>query len=127
MFTFTGCGGNYHKKCAFKIPNNCSDSRHRNSASGLNMALHSHTLPRPASQISGPNDSAFLIQHSNSFSESLPSSRDRRATWSGRPIWIDRMLSGRVQLQIPHSFEVHSYKKPTVCHFCKKLVGKMTL
>lgn len=117
-----GCGGNYHKKCAFKIPNNCSDSRHRNSASGLNMALHSHTLPRPASQISGPNDSAFLIQHSNSFSESLPSSRDRRATWSGRPIWIDRMLSGRVQLQIPHSFVVHSYKKPTVCHFCKKLL-----
>ncbi|XP_027055178.1 serine/threonine-protein kinase D1-like isoform X3 [Pocillopora damicornis] len=48
-----GCGGNYHKKCAFKIPNNCSDSRHRNSASGLNMALHSHTLPRPASQLKG--------------------------------------------------------------------------
>lgn len=121
LVSFLGCGGNYHKKCAYKIPNNCSDSRHRTSTVALNAALHSNTLPRPASQVGGWNDSSFLIQQSNSFYDSIPSSRDRRATWSGRPIWIDRALSGRIQ--VPHTFAIHSYKKPTVCQICKRLVS----
>uniref|UniRef100_A0A8R1TXP9 Protein kinase C n=1 Tax=Onchocerca volvulus TaxID=6282 RepID=A0A8R1TXP9_ONCVO len=24
--------------------------------------------------------------------------------------------------QIPHTFQVHSYKRPTICHYCKKLL-----
>lgn len=28
-FPFPGCGLNYHKRCAFKIPNNCSGVRRR--------------------------------------------------------------------------------------------------
>ena len=120
--SFLGCGGNYHKKCAYKIPNNCSDSKHRASTAGLNIALHANTLPRPASQVGGWNDTSFLIQQSNSFYDSIPSSKERRATWSGRPIWIDRALSGRIQ--VPHTFAVHSYKRPTVCQICKRLVSR---
>jgi len=43
----TGCGLNYHKRCAFKIPNNCSGVRKRrlSSASLTGPAL---SLPRPA-------------------------------------------------------------------------------
>lgn len=113
-----GCGGNFHKRCAYKIPNNCSGLRHRTSTVALNTAPHSNTLPRPASQVGGWNDTPF--QQSNSFYDSFPSSRDRRATWSGRPIWIDRAMSGRIQ--IPHTFAIHSYKKPTVCQICKRLL-----
>ena len=121
VVSFLGCGGNFHKRCAYKIPNNCNGLRHRNSTA-LNAAPHSNTLPRPASQVGGWNDSSFLTQQSSgSFYDSIPSSRDRRATWSGRPIWIDRAISGRIQ--IPHTFAVHSYKKPTVCQICKRLVS----
>jgi len=116
-----GCGGNYHKKCAYKIPNNCSDSRHRASTniSGINSIPHSHTLPRPSSQIGGLGDS-LLLQQSNSLSDSIPSLKDRRATWGGRPVWIEPALSGRIQ--VPHTFAIHSYKKPTVCQICKRLL-----
>ena len=122
MFFFLGCGGNYHKKCAYKIPNNCSDSRHRASTniSGINSIPHSHTLPRPSSQIGGLGDS-LLLQQSNSLSDSIPSLKDRRATWGGRPVWIEPALSGRIQ--VPHTFAIHSYKKPTVCQICKRLVS----
>ena len=122
VFFFLGCGGNYHKKCAYKIPNNCSDSRHRASTniSGINSIPHSHTLPRPSSQIGGLGDS-LLLQQSNSLSDSIPSLKDRRATWGGRPVWIEPALSGRIQ--VPHTFAIHSYKKPTVCQICKRLVS----
>lgn len=113
-----GCGGNYHKKCAYKIPNNCSDSRHRASTT-LNNVPHSHTLPRPASQVGGWNE-ALHLQHSNSLTESMPSQKERRATWSGPPVWTDPLLSGRIQ--VPHTFAIHSYKKPTVCQICKRLL-----
>ena len=117
--SFVGCGGNYHKKCAYKIPNNCSDSRSR-ANSTLNNVPYSNTLPRPASQSGGWGD-PLLLQHSNSLTDSLPSQKERRATWSGRPVWIEPAHSGRIQ--VPHTFAIHSYKRPTVCQICKKLVG----
>lgn len=116
--SFVGCGGNYHKKCAYKIPNNCSDSRHRANTQ-VNSTSHSNTLPRPTSQVGDQ----LLLQHSNSLTDSLPS-KDRRATWGGRPVWIEPALSGRIQ--VPHTFAIHSYKKPTVCQICKRLVSCST-
>ncbi|KAL5463755.1 hypothetical protein EMCRGX_G032685 [Ephydatia muelleri] len=64
-----GCEQNFHKKCAYRVPNNCASVQ---------------------------------------------------TTWSGRPLWIDRALLSRPQ--VPHTFFVHSFKKPTVCHHCKKLI-----
>ena len=41
---------------------------------------------------------------------------------SGRPPWVDVQMATR--LKIPHTFVVHTYTKPTKCHFCgKMLVG----
>ncbi|GCC22716.1 hypothetical protein chiPu_0001104 [Chiloscyllium punctatum] len=44
-----GCGLNYHKRCAFKIPNNCSGVRKRRLS---NVSLPGLSVPRPA-----PSDS----------------------------------------------------------------------
>jgi len=116
----TGCGGNYHKKCAYKIPNNCSDSRHRTSSTIVNSPSNANTVPRPSSQVVDP----VLLQHSNSLNDSMPSLKERRATWSGRPVWIEPALSGRIQ--VPHTFAIHSYKRPTNCQICKRLVSDMS-
>lgn len=80
-----GCDKNFHKKCAYKIPNNCTRLKSANSI------CCSSTLPRP------------------------------QEVWSGRPLWIDRTLRSRQC--VPHTFFVHNFKKPTQCHYCKKLVS----
>nr|AGY49605.1 protein kinase D [Anopheles stephensi] len=67
-----GCGLNYHKRCAIKVPNNCSRST--------------------------------TIRQSRS-----PSLTSRGAV-GGHPI------------KIPHSFSIHTYTRPTVCQYCKKLL-----
>ncbi|XP_068673096.1 serine/threonine-protein kinase D3-like [Montipora foliosa] len=46
--------------------------------------------------------------------------KERRATWSGRPVWIEPAHSGRIQ--VPHTFAIHSYKRPAVCQICKRLL-----
>lgn len=80
-----GCDKNYHKKCAYKIPNNCTRLKDAAAEGICNMAQ-----PRP------------------------------KEVWSGRPLWIDKTLKGR--RQVPHTLFVHSVKKPTQCHYCKKLL-----
>ena len=57
------------------------------------------------------------------FPSYSPTSKERRATWSGnagRPAELDRLVN---KLEIPHTFVIHSYKKPTICHVCRKLVS----
>ncbi|XP_031555921.1 serine/threonine-protein kinase D3-like [Actinia tenebrosa] len=101
-----GCGGNYHKRCAYRIRNNCSDSRHRNSTQYGALQVS------PAMDLHTPN----LLQGMNSWNEGqIPG---RRATWSGDSLIWDK--PGRIQ--VPHTFAVHSYKKPTMCQICKKLL-----
>lgn len=50
---FTGCGLNYHKRCAFKIPNNCSGVRKRR-LSNVSLPGPSLSVPRPASTENAP-------------------------------------------------------------------------
>lgn len=45
-FLFSGCGLNYHKRCAFKIPNNCSGVRRRRLS---NVSLTGLSTVRTAS------------------------------------------------------------------------------
>ena len=78
-----GCDKNFHKKCAYKIPNDCTRY----------WAELGTAPPTPGS----------------------------KETWSGRPVWIDKAISSRPQ--VPHTFFVHSFKKPTACQKCKKLVS----
>ena len=48
------------------------------------------------------------------------STKSRSPSLSGRPPWTEREIAGRIG--IPHTFVVHSYKKPTKCMLCNKLL-----
>ena len=91
LFPNTGCDKNFHKKCAYKIPNNCTRLK---TADGISNCT-SNCPPRP------------------------------EEVWSGRPLWIDRTLRSRQC--VPHTFFVHTFKKPTQCHHCKKLVSAIKI
>uniref|UniRef100_A0A8C2FHK5 protein kinase C n=1 Tax=Cyprinus carpio TaxID=7962 RepID=A0A8C2FHK5_CYPCA len=82
-----GCGLNYHKRCAFSIPNNCSGARKRR-----------------------------LSTTSLTSSQSL----EARRFYTGRPVHLDKILMTKVK--VPHTFAVHSYTRPTVCQYCKRLL-----
>ncbi|XP_072316010.1 serine/threonine-protein kinase D1 [Eucyclogobius newberryi] len=152
-----GCGLNYHKRCAFKIPNNCSGVRRRRGSNvslgsglsgglsgglgsglggslgiglggGLGLGGLGNLGNRPLSAEPSPplySDDALLSPVSPNMEKSqmdfLPA-RERRAScqsYIGRPIELDKMLH---RIKVPHTFLIHSYTRPTVCQFCKKLL-----
>ena len=80
-----GCDKNYHKKCAYRIPNNCTRLKNADGVSNPPLLINSTEV------------------------------------WSGRPLWIDRTLKSRPQ--VPHTFFVHTIKKPAQCFHCKKTVS----
>uniref|UniRef100_A0AAR2LHW1 Serine/threonine-protein kinase n=1 Tax=Pygocentrus nattereri TaxID=42514 RepID=A0AAR2LHW1_PYGNA len=100
-----GCGLNYHKRCAFKIPNNCSGVRKRR-LSNVSLPGPSLSVPRPAAP--------------ESVQRPLLEAGKRIPSWSGRPIWMEKMVLGRVK--VPHTFNVHTYTRPTICQYCKRLL-----
>ncbi|XP_078133526.1 serine/threonine-protein kinase D1 [Sander vitreus] len=124
-----GCGLNYHKRCAFKIPNNCSGVRRRRS-SNVSLTGGLINLGRPLSAEPSPphyTDEALLSPVSPSMEQKnqldhFPG-RERRSSsqsYVGRPIELDKILLSKVK--VPHTFLIHSYTRPTVCQHCKKLL-----
>jgi len=112
------CGLNYHKRCVFKIPNDCSHrKKRRNSFTDTsNSSLLGYCSSVGANSIDGSN---FLIAREGSASPGTPK---KSSNIHGRPAWVDMHLANR--LKIPHTFVLHTYTKPTKCHFCNKvLVG----
>ncbi|XP_007941078.1 serine/threonine-protein kinase D2 [Orycteropus afer afer] len=114
-----GCGLNYHKRCAFSIPNNCSGARKRRLSSTSLTSGHSvrlgtsESLPCLADELSrGTTDLLPRRGPSSSSSSTL--------SYTGRPIKLDKMLLSKVK--VPHTFLIHSYTRPTVCQACKKLL-----
>ncbi|XP_036290639.1 serine/threonine-protein kinase D3 isoform X2 [Pipistrellus kuhlii] len=107
----SGCGLNYHKRCAFKIPNNCSGVRKRR-LSNVSLPGPSLSVPRPlqTEYVALPTEESHVHQEP---SKRIPS-------WSGRPIWMEKMVMCRVK--VPHTFAVHSYTRPTICQYCKRLL-----
>ncbi|XP_062428077.1 serine/threonine-protein kinase D3 isoform X2 [Rhea pennata] len=105
-----GCGLNYHKRCAFKIPNNCSGVRKRR-LSNVSLPGAGLSVPRPVQ-----------AEYTASASEErcCPEPSKRIPSWSGRPIWMEKMVLCRVK--VPHTFAVHSYTRPTICQYCKRLL-----
>uniref|UniRef100_A0A8C7XAM6 protein kinase C n=1 Tax=Oryzias sinensis TaxID=183150 RepID=A0A8C7XAM6_9TELE len=95
-----GCGLNYHKRCAFKIPNNCTGVRKRR--------LSNVSLPGPS--LSVPS----ILKTHRTFSQ------HSKSGWNGRPIWMDKMEKTRVK--VPHTFAIHTYTRPTICQYCKRLL-----
>uniref|UniRef100_A0AAQ6ITI4 Serine/threonine-protein kinase n=1 Tax=Anabas testudineus TaxID=64144 RepID=A0AAQ6ITI4_ANATE len=124
-----GCGLNYHKRCAFKIPNNCSGVRRRRP-SNVSLTGGLVNLGRPLSAEPSPphyTDDALLSPVSPSMEQKnqldyFPG-RERRSSsqsYVGRPIELDKLLLSKVK--VPHTFLIHSYTRPTVCQHCKKLL-----
>lgn len=136
-----GCGQNFHKRCAYKIPNNCTHTRRRRSSSYLPVTPPTPTGHKSSSpscefkelggagkQLGTPAEvtraassiPAFIDDHSALLA--TPPCREKRSPSlnMGRPAWVERELAGRIR--IPHSFLVHSYAKPTICQHCKKLL-----
>ncbi|XP_059375027.1 serine/threonine-protein kinase D1-like isoform X1 [Carassius carassius] len=120
-----GCGLNYHKRCAFKIPNNCSGIRKRRLS---NVSLTGQTNTRSVSAEPSPSasDEALLSPVSPSMEQKTPSDffpgrgRSNSQSYIGRPIELDKILLSKVK--VPHTFVIHSYTRPTVCQHCKKLL-----
>ncbi|XP_076306016.1 serine/threonine-protein kinase D3-like isoform X2 [Tachypleus tridentatus] len=109
-----GCGLNFHKRCAYRIPNNCTHAKKRRSSSHLSPNSSTESVHRLSSTgLSVSNDSSQLLAV-------LPVREKRLSLNMGRPTWVDREYANRIR--VPHSFEVHSYTRPTVCHYCKKLL-----
>uniref|UniRef100_A0A8C8RAM8 protein kinase C n=1 Tax=Pelusios castaneus TaxID=367368 RepID=A0A8C8RAM8_9SAUR len=99
-----GCGLNYHKRCAFSIPNNCSGARKRRLS---------------ATSLATSQSLRLAISESRSSMETLPR-RLTSTSYIGRPIELDKLFLSKVK--VPHTFLIHSYTRPTVCQFCKKLL-----
>ncbi|XP_013409861.1 serine/threonine-protein kinase D3 isoform X3 [Lingula anatina] len=114
-----GCGLNFHKRCAYKIPNNCSRDRERGRR-GSGTSNNSFSLPRSPSEYSDKEGLGLLLSGSQTSLSSAEGRTNRSKSWSGRPLWMEKEYAGRIK--VPHTFMVHNYKKPTVCQFCKKLL-----
>ncbi|XP_026119294.1 serine/threonine-protein kinase D1-like isoform X2 [Carassius auratus] len=112
-----GCGLNYHKRCAFKIPNNCSGIRKRRLS---NVSLTGQTNTRSVSAEPSPStsDEALLQKTPSDFFPGR--GRSNSQSYIGRPIELDKILLSKVK--VPHTFVIHSYTRPTVCQHCKKLL-----
>ncbi|CAM4697312.1 serine/threonine-protein kinase D3-like [Lepidochelys kempii] len=106
-----GCGLNYHKRCAFKIPNNCRGVRRSQLASRSLGATTSPKTPGLGQTVGG---SLEEISHWKWGQQT------QGPVLIGRPLWKDWMDLNRVK--VPHTFQVHSYTRPTVCQHCKRLL-----
>ncbi|XP_067337539.1 serine/threonine-protein kinase D3-like isoform X2 [Channa argus] len=105
-----GCGLNYHKRCAFKIPNNCSGVKKRR--------LSNVSLPGSIMSVARPPSTEFTATPQDE--RPLLGAGKRNSLLSGRPIWMEKMVLCRVK--VPHTFSVHTYTRPTICQFCKRLL-----
>ncbi|XP_032440760.1 serine/threonine-protein kinase D3 isoform X1 [Xiphophorus hellerii] len=104
-----GCGLNYHKRCAFKIPNNCSGRKRR---------LSNVSLPGPNLSVARPPSTELPPMPLEE--RPLLGAGKRNSLLSGRPIWMEKMVLGRVK--VPHTFSIHTYTRPTICQYCKRLL-----
>ncbi|XP_060790277.1 serine/threonine-protein kinase D3 isoform X1 [Neoarius graeffei] len=107
-----GCGLNYHKRCAFKIPNNCSGVRKRR--------LSNVSLPGPSLSVPRPQPAENAVVTLEEQQRPHQEAGKRIPSWSGRPIWMEKMVLGRVK--VPHTFVIHTYTRPTICQYCKRLL-----
>jgi len=120
------CSLNYHKRCVFKIPNDCTHKKKRrtsivgSASTSTSSTSLGYTSSVGANSIDGSN---FLLPPGREGSVSPGTKRHSTSSnVHGRPAWVDMKMATR--LKIPHTFVLHTYTKPTKCHFCNKvLVG----
>ncbi|KAM6973539.1 serine/threonine-protein kinase D2 [Aplochiton taeniatus] len=117
-----GCGLNYHKRCAFSIPNNCSGARKRRLSTTSLTSSQSLRLSTTESLCSVGATSACHEESSltRSHTQMPRTASEARRFYTGRPVHLDKILMSKVK--VPHTFTVHSYTRPTVCQYCKRLL-----
>uniref|UniRef100_A0A3Q0QR99 Protein kinase D4 n=1 Tax=Amphilophus citrinellus TaxID=61819 RepID=A0A3Q0QR99_AMPCI len=106
-----GCGLDFHKRCALLLPNNCSRARRQVSTS---FSLFPPRRPRTHSLSNQAGGSLEEI------SMSKPASRP--PSWGEPPVWLGVGYGDWSRAQVPHTFHIHSYTKPTVCQYCHRLL-----
>ncbi|XP_054456852.1 protein kinase D4 isoform X2 [Anoplopoma fimbria] len=106
-----GCGLDFHKRCAFQLPNDCSRARRQVSTS---LSLFPPRRPRTHSLSNQAGGSLEEI------SMTKPSSRP--PSWAEPPVWLGIGYGDVSKAQVPHTFHIHSYTKPTVCQYCHRLL-----
>ncbi|XP_075884009.1 protein kinase D4 [Nelusetta ayraudi] len=106
-----GCGLDFHKRCAFLLSNDCSRARRQVSTS---FSLFPLRPPRPHSLSNQAGGSLEEI------SMTKPSSRP--PSWAEPPVWLGIGNGESCRQQVPHTFHIHSYTKPTVCQHCHRLL-----
>lgn len=119
---FSGCGLNFHKRCVIKVPNNCSSTNLQNG-----KRRRSSTLNVPRSPSETGSTSSLLTSASEELG--LPSStslfvpkQSRSPSLGSRTGWFEKDAGAGTRIKIPHTFVLHSYTRPTICGFCKKLL-----
>ena len=107
-----------------KIPNNCNESRTRSDTNRSTLSIPRKYSDAASIASNASNEtfySAFSEVPSQQAVSPSPSTGSRRMTWTcGRPVAIDKLVN---KLEIPHTFVIHSYRRPTVCNVCRKLVS----
>uniref|UniRef100_A0A182QBL7 protein kinase C n=1 Tax=Anopheles farauti TaxID=69004 RepID=A0A182QBL7_9DIPT len=149
-----GCGLNYHKRCAIKVPNNCSRVEHtgmlqqqqstqqqqqqqqqqsngnRRSGSaggggggsgGLLSSMTAAVLPA-RSPSGGSSNSLASDETAGAGTMLYTSGASGMLRQSRSPSLTSRGAAGHPIPKIPHSFSIHTYTRPTVCQYCKKLL-----
>ncbi|XP_052744203.1 serine/threonine-protein kinase D1 isoform X2 [Bicyclus anynana] len=107
-----GCNLNYHKRCAVKVPSNCTAPAGAAGASGASGAGTASGSRRQSAAPRSPSRSSAHSQHSahdDSLVGTTSSCKRAGGAWTS-------------SLGIPHTFQVHTYTRPTVCRLCKKLL-----
>ncbi|XP_047537020.1 serine/threonine-protein kinase D1 isoform X1 [Vanessa atalanta] len=102
-----GCGLNYHKRCAVKVPSNC-ESPASGAAPG---SRRQSAAPRSPSRSSAHSHASHAshASHDDSLVGAGTGPKRSAGAWAS-------------SLGIPHTFQVHTYTRPTVCRLCKKLL-----
>ncbi|KAG7280399.1 hypothetical protein CRUP_035841 [Coryphaenoides rupestris] len=105
------CGLDFHKRCAYQLPNDCSSVKRHIAAS---LSLFPPRRPRAPSLSSQTGGSLEEI--------SLSKPTSRPPSWVEPPVWLGVGYSEAVKTQVPHTFHIHSYTKLTVCQYCLQLL-----
>ncbi|XP_077961704.1 protein kinase D4 [Gasterosteus aculeatus] len=105
-----GCGLDFHKRCAFMLSNDCSRARRQVSTS---LSLFPPRRPRTHS---------LSNQAGGSLEEISMSKASRPVSWVEPPVWLGIGYGDMAGAQVPHTFHIHSYTKPTVCQHCHRLL-----
>lgn len=117
---FLGCGLNFHKRCVTKVPNNCSCANLQNGKRRRSSTLN---VPRSPSETGSTSSLTSASEESGllppSAAIAVPK-QSRSPCLGGRPAWVEKEMANRIK--IPHTFVVHSYTRPTICGYCKKLL-----